>query len=349
MQCPLYAPICGVFCHLILAATTTIAAGGTKARIELELVTERGFPVTGSHEWQAALTKQRLDFLRIRAQRGTEKPEINVGGTDAAPTYYVKGVLTARNQLRLPGATFGLRDKNRLADWLSRLSAGGKEGLSSKRLAFGLTSRQLVDVRDALSKKLRSETKEKNARQIIRSMLRDLSLKTSTDPAIGQLVSPEHHVADELEGVSSGTALAAILRPFGLALVPEKDQGGMIRLRIIRAASVREFWPVGWPPEKKTRELIPKFFEFLEVEIVDTPLGETLEAIQGRLDVPMLMDHNAFAKHRIDPSRINVSFPLKRTFYKNVLDRVLTQAQLRAELRVDEAGQPFLWITSVRP
>ena len=43
-----------------------------------------------------------------------------------------------------------------------------------------------------------------------------------------------------------------------------------------------------------------------------------------------------------------VSFPLKRTFYKKALENVLFQARLRSELRVDEAGTPFLWISSTK-
>ena len=35
--------------------------------------------------------------------------------------------------------------------------------------------------------------------------------------------------------------------------------------------------------------------------------------------------------------------------YSQVLGKVLMQARLKYELRVDEADKPFVWITSVKP
>jgi hypothetical protein len=40
-----------------------------------------------------------------------------------------------------------------------------------------------------------------------------------------------------------------------------------------------------------------------------------------------------------------VTLPRTKTYYKRVLDRVLAQARLGAQVRIDEAGTPFLWIT----
>ena len=44
---------------------------------------------------------------------------------------------------------------------------------------------------------------------------------------------------------------------------------------------------------------------------------------------------------------LRVRFPAKRTFYKRVLDQVLFQARLEAELRVDDANRPFIWVTTI--
>jgi hypothetical protein len=61
----------------------------------------------------------------------------------------------------------------------------------------------------------------------------------------------------------------------------------------------------------------------------------------------VLLDHNAIALHEIDLSK-KVNMPPKKTFYKKILDHLLSQAMLRCELRVDDADQPFLWITSTK-
>jgi hypothetical protein len=87
---------------------------------------------------------------------------------------------------------------------------------------------------------------------------------------------------------------------------------------------------------------------FLNVEIENTPLAGALDAIRTRLDLPLLFDHNSLVRHRIDPTEIHVSLPAGRTYYQGALDRLLNQAQLKSDLRVDEADRPFLWISTLK-
>ncbi len=86
---------------------------------------------------------------------------------------------------------------------------------------------------------------------------------------------------------------------------------------------------------------------YINVEINDQPLDESLAAIQTRLDIPFLFDHNALAKHEID-LHDKVSLARTRTFYKKIIDQLLFQKLLVADVRVDEAGKPLVWITSVK-
>jgi hypothetical protein len=65
--------------------------------------------------------------------------------------------------------------------------------------------------------------------------------------------------------------------------------------------------------------------------------------------VPVLVDHNALARHGVDPSKVTVSHPPSRTTYSQVLPKILFQARLKSEVRVDEAGKPFLWVSTIKP
>jgi hypothetical protein len=148
--------------------------------------------------------------------------------------------------------------------------------------------------------------------------------------------------------VSSGTALAAMLRPAGLVLTPEQPAGQSLGYRISKSAAGRESWPIGWNPQEPARKVLPELFEFLNVEIEEIPLSDALDAIGGRLKVPLLLDRNALALHNIDPNKVEVSVPSKRLTYIQILQKVLFKSRLKHEVRVDEAGKPFLWITSVK-
>ena len=68
----------------------------------------------------------------------------------------------------------------------------------------------------------------------------------------------------------------------------------------------------------------------------------------SRLKVPLVYDLNAMAMHGIDPAEVEAKVPAKKMTYSQILAKVLLQAKLQYELRVDEADKPFLWITTVK-
>jgi hypothetical protein len=165
--------------------------------------------------------------------------------------------------------------------------------------------------------------------------------------------------ADELSGVSAGSGLAMVLRSAGLVLRPEKSRGRPVVYRIgaAEAGSVGQstlgriadadmkHWPIGWEPHGTPGEAAPSLFEFLNAEIDGYTLEETLAAIGPRVKIPIYLDHAALAGSNIDPSKIQVKLARTRTFYKRILDRALSQARLGSQVRIDEAGKPFLWVT----
>jgi hypothetical protein len=51
----------------------------------------------------------------------------------------------------------------------------------------------------------------------------------------------------------------------------------------------------------------------------------------------------------INPNKIPVKLPAKKTFLKNAVDKLLSQARLASEIRIDEAGTAFLWVTQYGP
>ena len=79
------------------------------------------------------------------------------------------------------------------------------------------------------------------------------------------------------------------------------------------------------------------------------PFRRCSKAVGKHLKVLVLLDHNAMALHGIDPAKTNVSHPQKKTNYSIALRKILFQARLKFELRIDEAGKPILWVTTLKP
>jgi hypothetical protein len=159
-----------------------------------------------------------------------------------------------------------------------------------------------------------------------------------------------------------------MLRASGLVMRPEKLRGKPVVYRVEVGGSVAdanklpvvtvsperagktddhgiEHWPIGWEPQETPGRAAPSLFELLNAEIDGFTLDEALAAIGPRLKVPMYIDRAALAAHKIDPSKVQVRLARTRTSYKRVIDRAVAHARLHSQVRIDEAGNAFLWIS----
>jgi hypothetical protein len=334
-------------CQILFAPASAILiachAPAAEPRVDLEVAVEPGFIPTDARAWSETLSRAGFSSVRIKSA-AHESPSVQTTGGAAAPSYRVVGILTTGNQLLLPKGRFNLSDRGQIEAWLRKLRDGGEDAINIKPVAFGLLPKQLVAVHEALAVPVQASTLGRPPREVAKTIADRLSLNVITDDTGQRALATEEPVADELQGLSSGTALAAILRPLGLVMYPEKS-GADIRLRIVPTGAAKEHWPVGWPTKGNANDTLPELFKLLKVEINNIPLSQALTAIGGRIQAPLLLDHNALARGEIDLGT-KVTIPATNTFYAHALDRLLFQAKLKYDLRLDEADKPFLWITT---
>ena len=333
---------------LLLLLAFPLSLPAAAPLVQFELAAAPGFPVTGQRKWIDFIKKCGITSIRIRGAKASDEPGVKRFGTDARPIYQVTGLISADNRLYLVGGTFRHGDRAGLAGWISKLKLDGIEALTARTGAFGLTDKQLVMVHEQLARPVNFPTRGKKSSEVVARITRQLELPVAVDVSARAAMAGGELVVEEMQKLSSGTVMAAVLRPLGLVLVPDRPQGQPVRLLIASTATTRESWPVGWPSQKIPGTLAPELFKFLTVEIRDIVLQEALDALQPRIKLPMLMDHNSMVRNRIDPATVKVSVPAGRTFYKKILDRLLSQVGLTCQLRVDEAEKPFLWITSAK-
>jgi hypothetical protein len=328
-----------------ISAPLSLAAA-ERPRISFELLTKPGVPLTASQQWYKVLSEAGVSGLQIHT--APPRPEMGITelGTKSSPSYKVVGILSADNVLYVPGAKFTLQDAARLRKYLDHLGDDGAEGVTEPRSAFGFTPRQLQEVNDAVRTSIDFETKSLPLAQAVDRIARALKTPLEIDDAARRRMV-DLTVEDELRGMSAGTALAAIVRPAGLALMPERT-GGQLRLRIGLAQAGREAWPIGWPSKEEKTKLLPEMFERLNVEMSDITVSDAAAAIHERLKVPFLYDRNAMAAEGVDPTQVEARVPPKKMSYSQALGKVLLAARLQFELRVDEADKPFVWITAVK-
>ncbi len=333
--------------YVLLALTTVLVMphwlAAAAPRVSMEIAAESGLPIDAAQRWSQALANLGIDGVRIRAASPSDAPAITKQGAG----FQVVGVLGSDNVLYVPGGKFKMNDAGAMKQWLARLRDGGAEGVTQSRSAFGLLPSQLEQVTNDLKRPVVAVSPNASIRDAVQQIAATLSIPLQVDASSRDALD-RVKVADDVNGLSGGTALAILLRPAGLAFAPERDDG-KIQYRVRKTARGEQFWPIGWKPEKRASEVLPRLFEFLNVEITAIPVSQAVEAIQARLEVPVFYDRNAMALHGIDPARTPAELPSKRISYSQTLNRLLSQAKLKYELRVDEAEKPFLWITSIKP
>jgi len=315
--------------------------------ITLEIVAEPGAPLTGQQKWAEVFKGLPVDNVRLVSSQGGERANIETTGEGVNARYRVVGILTSSNQLLLPGGRFSPNDKASIRVWLEKLKGGGQEGLGARPAAFGLAAKELVALHESLAAPVGFATKSQRIGDAVDKIARNLGKQFSFDETARMSLAGKEAIAEEFQATSTGTALAAIVRPLGLVLLPRKN-GADVALTIVDVRATTESWPIGWPAQKPARDLVPKLHEFLNFEVDDRPVAEVVDAVAGRLQIPFYYDHNSLARQKIDPTTFKVSVPDGKTYYKKILDTVLFKARLTMEVRVDEAGKPLVWVSTIK-
>jgi hypothetical protein len=338
--------IISVVCASVVVAIGAVAAAAPT--VEMVLLAERN-PSTSmtGRKWIDLLSHLGVGGIQLRAAAPGEKPAIESRGTKATPVYRVIGKLSG-DQLILPGGQFGLSDGPKITKWLRELGENGAAGVTQQKGAFGLLAKQLADVHDDLAQPIDFSTKGMPAAQAVEKIRGQLKVKLAIDDDVEKAVTADDPVRDELNGLSCGTVLAAIARPAGAILQPQKPTGGELELMLVKSAQAAEAWPIGWPPDQSDVKVLPQLLDSLSVEIRDIPSSTAINAIQVRMKVPFVYDYNSMVKNRIDLAKKVTIPPEKKALYGTVLRKVLFQAGLKYSLRVDEAGKPLIWITTLK-
>jgi hypothetical protein len=255
-------------------------------------------------------------------------------------------VIDANNLLVVPGRRFSIRQQSALQSWLDQQRKGDRTANTSKD-RFGLTSSQLKQMHEALKLTVVESTKGESVSNLVNSIAKRVGfpLKVSTAARVRW---NDVKATTEWKGFTSGTVMAAVLRPLELVMVPKADEAGRLEFLITSETSVPEGWPVGWKSKLKNRELVPKIYDPLPIEVNETPIADVIAAIGDRLETPMIYDTALLDAMRIDPATARITFNSERTIYVKAISLSLFKAKMKSEIRVDERGKPFFWITPRR-
>lgn len=314
--------------------------------VQLEVAVDPRLPPTTQQDWMRRLAAAGIERVRLRTGLPDDRPEIRTLGGNP-PDYAVRAVINSANELLVPGAKFRATEAERLKSWLDELLEKGPPDSRPKQTPLGIDIIRFQAVHEDLARPVTSSTVNRPRSEVFAEMAKMTKFAVIADPAVKTKIDDDP-VAAELQGFALGTAMAYILRSKGLALVPRADAAATT-LVVVPARKGLGVWPVGWPPEGPETESQPKLLEFLTVNISNSPITEVVQAVSRRIDLPYLWDDVALARFGLQPEESLVNVPQTKTTHYRLLQQTLFQAKLRGEIRLDEAGRAFLWITSRTP
>ena len=322
---------------------------GQNRVIELKVLAPSTAPAGTQQQWMQLLSDVGADRVSSSVRK-VDRPTVEEEQFGGSTIINVVGVIK-NNRLLLPGESFSRSDTSKIKRYLQRLRDDGADLAMEEKKAFGLTAGQLADLHQRLSYKVAESTAGESAASAVHSIAEAAQLDLQpTDEARAALAAGGSSASidqqNELKGISAGTALTVSLQELGLALVPARPQGRGVQLRLVPVAAGQQAWPIGWPLKNAPVNTAPRLFQREDIRIERFQLSKALPAISGRCQVPFLYDWRGIREAKIDLSATEVSFSRKRTSYMVTLSKLLRQAEppLTGELRMDENGEPFVWI-----
>jgi hypothetical protein len=321
------------------------AWAGPAGQVQLEIAGDGQLGAALSfQQWGQALNAAGVQNFRLRSAQEGDRPSIETGGTPQAPFYKVTAVLAARDELVVPGGRFRRSECKKLAIWLDDLAKRGPPEKREKISAFGLTASQLEKVNADLSKAVGFSTKGMTRSEAVDKIAGQLGLPLKIENA---LTDGDDKIEEELSELSSGTALACILRPIGFCMVP-RVADEKLSYAVKKSQLDQEPWPIGRPAEAAQKPL-PALYDFHPVNVSGVSATKLLAEVGKHVNAPVLFDHNALARHGIEPDKATVSLSQPRTTYSLALRKMLGKVGLKFEVLVDEAGKAFLWVSTIKP
>ncbi len=318
-----------------------------KTYLTLEISSNSGASLGSQQRWVNALQNVGADRVSSRTM---PQGAATVDETERGGTRYIKvrGFLE-NGKLELLGGSYRTSDAAKIRDLLQKFRDDGKETTLSKKLDFGLTGSQLVELAEKLAKPVAESTKGKPFSAVVSAIVGQTGVSFARDSAARAALAGHGEVTQEFKGMSSGTALAAMVKPLGLVLEPGREQGKQVQVHIKQPEVGKKFWPVGRELETAPVMVEPGMFQKMPIKIKNYPLDKVMVAFQQKAKIPFVYDEQVIAAKGIEVSKTLVSISNKNGILMVMINKLLRETQpkrLSGELRLDDAGKTFLWITA---
>jgi len=319
--------------------------------LNIEIATDRNANGLVSQSWQKTFADLNLS-VRIRRGFANEKPETTEFMQGTIRNVKVLGLIDRQGNLIFQDKIFKRGQEPQLKEYLNELKTYGAQGAPEGKPLWGLNEKQFEAIYNALSDKATQTEPGQSLREAIAGLqiseTYPVRYPKETELWMRKAKTAESTVKQDLTGVSKGTALALLLSERGLGFHPQRTPEGALELVVDPLGVRKDVWPIGWDLKKPQHKTAPKLFQLIPVSLDELKLMDVINAISVKTGIPIFVDHYRIKEADIDINELVVSHKLRQTSWNLLLKRICNAHKLTRKLRIDERGQPFVWITTLR-
>ena len=334
-----------------LAAIVLLVPQTTRPKattLSFEIITPQG---TGSRvaaqDWGRVFAKLG-HTVRVRQQTASDtgSPEpVTQTETKSARRIKATGLLDNRGIVHFGKDKFRVTDTVRLKDWIDNLKKYGVQGDPSGKPIWGLTKDQFDNFFRATAKPLATEVQGMPIEQAVRTMEFPASTPIKWTDDAKKIAASADEVQRELKLYGRGAALAILLNDAGLGFYPERAPSGSVELLIAKRSRV-DMWPIGWPPKLSLAKTIPEFYKRVPVSLPNVTLTRVFGAIEANTKIPILIDHYQIKAKGQEFDKMKVEVKPRKMSWNSVIRTVTVKNRLNYDVRVDELGKTFVWVST---
>ena len=318
-----------------------------QTQVSFELLMVDRVPPLAAQQWGEIFRRVGAS-VRIRQALSSDRTEVSETTRGSLRQVKATGLLERDGSIIFDNRHFRQSQTGPLAEWIRELKTYGAQGNDEGKPGFGLTRAQFELVFQTLATKVVRDPAGLELSEALAVTGLPSSLPLRMTPAAVEHLKKgnhRHRAAAGLAGLSRGTVIAILLNDAGLGFRPGRTPEGSLELRVSPVSKETATWPIGWPLQRPPISSMPKFVEIVPVEFSDVKLTDVIHAISVQTQLPILIDHRRAveANVRIDELKVNQEF--RKMTWSGLLDRV-TFPNLMRELLQDEAGTPFVFVTT---
>mgnify|MGYP003381004918 CR=1 FL=1 len=302
-----------------------------------------------AQEWGRVF--QQLGYsVKFREPRGGEGPRVEDQDRDDYLSTRVVAAMAADGTIRVGKQKFDTEMTQPLVLALEEIRKHGAKGPPDSSPTWGLTDDQFKDVVQLLAAPVESPVELQSSVLAIESIGLPGNMKMKfTDAAREKAFGTRPETAPaalELQGFTKGSAIAIVLSQYGLGFRPRYIAPGHFDIEIDRGNESSNQWPIGWKPEQSFSEILPAYFRAIPLDVEDVNINALVGAISEKMAVPYFSSASALQAKGLDINALKYTRKNDRISPARLLTAIGDKTDLGFDVRVDEAGKMFLWVTT---